>query len=71
MKKPPSEQGWPPDPQLQQVLKILSDRKPHKAGEIAFTLGLHSRTIRRVLHRLRDELGYDIDASRMGFTLRD
>lgn len=57
------------DPHLQQVLEILEDGKPHKAGDIAFALGIHSRTVRRALHKLRDAEGFNIVADRTGFLL--
>ncbi|MFN7140355.1 MAG: HTH domain-containing protein [Limisphaerales bacterium] len=62
--------GWKGDPRLHQVLEIMKDGKPHKAGEIAYTLGVHSRTIRRAVHRLRDEAGFNIETRRDGFVLR-
>lgn len=55
--------------QMRQVLEILQDGKPHKAGEMAFALGIHSRTVRRILHYLRDQAGLNITTSRLGFSL--
>lgn len=49
------------------IAGILSDGKPHKAGEIAFALKISSRTVRRHIHWMRDELGMPIEAGIFGF----
>ena len=53
------------------LLNIFSDGKPHKAAELAQIIGVNSRTIRRTLHLMRDELGLPLETSREGFLLRD
>jgi hypothetical protein len=49
------------------IVKRLADGKPHKAGSIAFDLGVCTRTIRRAIHHMRDELGLPIVTGRYGF----
>jgi hypothetical protein len=58
-----------PAQRLVAISKILRDRKPHKAGEIASILKVHPRTIRRYLYLLRDELKVPIASGRSGFYL--
>ena len=54
---------------VDKLLQILSDGQAHTAGELAFQLGVSSRTVRRHLHMLRDERGLPIHLSRRGFIL--
>lgn len=51
------------------LAKVLSDGKPHKAGRMAYQLGVCTRTVRRTLHYMRDELNLPIKANRQGFFL--
>lgn len=51
------------------LMNILGDGKPHKAAELAQYIGVNSRTIRRTLHLMRDELGLPIETGREGFWL--
>ena len=53
-----------------QISRILSDQKPHTAGEIAFYLGISSKTVRRKLHFMRDELKWPVEVTRKGFIVR-
>ena len=54
-----------------QISRILSDQKPHPAGELAYVLGVSSKTIRRKIHLMRDELNFPIEPTRKGFVVRD
>ncbi|MBA4147835.1 MAG: HTH domain-containing protein [Verrucomicrobia bacterium] len=51
------------------LLNIFGDGRPHKAAELAQAIGVNSRTIRRTLHMMRDEIGIPLESSREGFHL--
>lgn len=53
------------------LLNIFGDGKPHKAAELAQVVGVNSRTIRRTLHMMRDEIGIPLEATRQGFCLKN
>ena len=52
-----------------QICRILSDQKPHPAGELASYLGVSSKTVRRKLHLMRDKLKWPIEPTRQGFVV--
>jgi predicted transcriptional regulator len=53
------------------LLNIFHDGQPHKAAELAQRIGVNSRTIRRTLHLMRDEMGVPIIAGREGFQMQN
>ena len=53
------------------ISNILSDGKPHPAGRIAFTLNVSSKTVRRKLQYMREELKLPIEPTRQGFVFRE
>ncbi len=53
------------------LLKIFGDGEPHKAAALAQHIGVNSRTIRRTLHLMRDEMGIPLIAGRDGFLLEN
>jgi len=59
-----------PAARLLRVLSLLQDRREQSATELADTLGVTTRTVRRDVTRLRD-LGYPVDITpgRSGYTL--
>jgi hypothetical protein len=54
---------------IQAILVILEDGYSHKAGVIAYQLRISSRTVRRTLHYMRDEMGMPIQSTTAGFSL--
>lgn len=57
--------------QVNTILQLLNDGKPHKAAAIAFELGVNSRTVRRTMHYMRDRLKLPIEATREGFLMAE
>ena len=58
------------DTEILAIAKILSDGKPHKAGDLAVRLGTSEKNIRRYLHFMREEMQLPIKSGNTGFLVR-
>ena len=66
---PSARQKLQLDPKVAILADMLRDGKPRTAGALCQRFNVHSRTIRRWIHHLRDELKMPIESTRFGFVL--
>ena len=66
---PPAKQQPPLDPSVAILADMLRDGEAHTAGALCQRFNVHSRTIRRWIYHLRDEMKMPIESTRMGFVL--